>query len=159
NGELVTDATHVNGTLAKIEGNPRVAGGGILNGTFHDDGVAPGGKAHHGTLTASGPVPQDAIRTFVGGKALDPTLTPGDTNLFATFGFVYTGHPPAHFTGRFRETIEDGSLALYAGIEFEEEQGYVFRARLYDADGNPLLLMTADGVFGPDTHEIRFLAF
>lgn len=159
NGEPVTDTAHVNGTLAKLEGNPRVVGGGISNVVFHDDGVAPDEKAHDGTVTASVPFPKDAIGTFLGDMTLNATLKSGETLFFTTFGFVYTGHPPAVFTHQVRETIEDGSLALYVGIKFEEELGYVLRARLYGADGTPLVFMIADGQYGPDTHEVRFVAF
>jgi len=158
-GELVKNAEHVNGSLAKIEGTPRVPGAGVANVTFHDDGVSPDEKAHDGTVTASVPFPKDAIASFVGDMMLSATLRSGDTLLFTTFGFMYTGHPPAHFTRSVRETIENGSLVLYVGIDVERESEYVMRARLYDNDRNPLLFMSADGSYGPSAHEIRFVAF
>jgi hypothetical protein len=158
-GKPATNIAHVNGSLAKLEGKPRVPGAGIANVVFHDDGVAPDEKANDGTATAAVPFPKDALADFVGDLQLNATMKSGDTNLFASFGFLYTGHPPAHFTEKVREVIEDGSLALYVGVEVEKENSYAVRARLYDSDGNPLVIMTADGQYDANTHEVKFVAF
>lgn len=159
NGKPATNVEAVSATLAKVEGSPRHSGAGIENVQFRDDGAPPDEKAHDGTVTAYVPFPKQPLEGFTGDLTLDANLKTGDTPIVATFGFLYTGHPPARFTGNVRETLEDGSLVLYMGLEVERAAAYLGRARLYDADGNAIALMTAEGGLDVGTRELRFLAF
>jgi hypothetical protein len=54
------------------------------------------------------------------------------------FQYTPTGGIPARFTGAFRDTIEDGSLVIHAGVEVARAGHYVIDANLFDADDKPV---------------------
>lgn len=76
-----------------------------------------------------------------------------------SFPFVYTGDPPARFTGTAREAVEDGSLALYVGIEVRRAGRYVFIGRLYDAGDRAVAILQQNDVIEASAREARLLAF
>jgi len=159
NGKPATGVEQSSATLSKIEGPPRHSGGGVANVQFRDDGEAPDEKAHDGTVTAYVPFRKEQLEAFTGELTLEASFKSGETTFGATFGFLYTGHPPARFTGNVRESLEDGSLILYMGIEVERAAAYTARARLYDADGNAIALLIGDAGLEVGTREIRITAF
>jgi len=54
------------------------------------------------------------------------------------FQYTPTGGIPARFTGAFRDTIEDGSLVIHAGVEVARAGHYVIDANLFNADDKPV---------------------
>jgi len=158
-GKPVTDGQPGGASLSKLEGKPRVQSASIASTTLKDDGAPPDERANDGTLTALVPFPTDVLKGFVGDLTLSANLRAGETLLTSTFGFLYTGHPPARFTGQVRETIEDGSLVLRMGIEVERAAEYALRARLYDSDGKAAVFMIADGELEGGRGEVSFVAF
>lgn len=54
------------------------------------------------------------------------------------FDLLYTGDPPARFTGKIREAVQEGSLRLYVGIEVAKPGRYVITGRLFDSREQPL---------------------
>jgi hypothetical protein len=158
-GKPATDLQPAGASLSKLEGKPRVLGPAVTSTSLKDDGAPPDEHAKDGTLTATVPFPKDALAGFVGDMTLSAILRAGDTPITTTFGFMYTGHPPARFTGAVREAVEDGSLALYAEIQVEQDADYIIRARLYDSEGKALVVLVADGELEAGRQEVRFAAF
>lgn len=66
---------------------------------------------------------------------------------------------PARFTGRFREEVEDGSLAVYAELEVLRGGWFVIDANLWDARDEPVAFSSSAGALEPGTHEVRLLFF
>ncbi len=95
---------------------------GELGGT-HTARFAPG---QSGFLTTSG-----TIRVAL-------TVNAGEVRKHAFFDLLYTGLPPATFTGRVRDSVESGSLQLEVGLQVKKPGRYVITGRVDDAGGKPL---------------------
>ncbi|MBM4359349.1 MAG: hypothetical protein FJ096_14700 [Deltaproteobacteria bacterium] len=55
---------------------------------------------------------------------------------------------PARFTGRFEESIEDGSLVVHAGLEVREPGWYLIDINLHEVEGRPLAWTRFKGELG-----------
>jgi hypothetical protein len=55
--------------------------------------------------------------------------------------------------------LEDGSLALYVGVELRQPGRYSVVGRLYDAAGRPVALLHYSDIVDTSLREIRLLAF
>ncbi len=75
------------------------------------------------------------------------------------FPFELTGPPPASFTQRARDALEDGSIAVYVGVRVEVAGRYELLARAYDAHGQPVALLKYEGDLDPTRTEARMIAF
>jgi hypothetical protein len=111
------------------------------------------------TLKLSGtPLEKHGGRVFV-----DVRYDPGDGNLAqATLDLLYQpgGPPPARFNGTFRESMQNGSLEIYAGVDVNEAGPYMIQANLLDANGAPAVSMVARMVqLDADATEVRLEAF
>ena len=52
--------------------------------------------------------------------------------------FRSTPRPPAYFSGRFREQLRNGSLAIEAEMDVKTAGRYIIEANLFDEDGQPM---------------------
>ncbi len=77
----------------------------------------------------------------------------------ATLQFVYTGAEPGRFTGEVTEAVEDGSLAVYFGLELKQPGRYEVRARLYDKSDRPIALLNFNQDLEAGRTRARLLAF
>ncbi|MBR56968.1 MAG: hypothetical protein CMH54_02800 [Myxococcales bacterium] len=75
------------------------------------------------------------------------------------FRFSYYQKAPMEFTGRFRETIEEGSLVVYAGVKIQQPGWYKLRSLLFDATGAPVAQSMIDEEFDTNVDEVRFVFF
>jgi hypothetical protein len=118
-----------------------------------------GDRVYHSTLKLSG-TPLEKL----GGRVdVEVEFDPGDGKRgSARLDTLYQpgGDPPARFTGSFREELENGSLAIYAGIEVFEAGPYMIEANLFDADRKPAVYMIGRMLeFVKGTSEVRLEAF
>jgi hypothetical protein len=126
---------------------------------FHDDGTSPDVAGDDGVLTAAVSPPDAALGAFTGDIRLSVTLHVGSEQGVVSFPFVYTGQPPARFTGAVREAVEDGSLAIYLGVQVSRPGRYVAVGRLYDSRGQPVAMLHFNDVVTVQVGELRLLAF
>ncbi len=145
--------------LARLEGTPAVLSAPISGVTFRDDGVAPDVTANDGVLTAAVLPPVASLSGYAGDLRLTVSVRVNGEQGEASFPFIYAGVPPARFTGTVREAVEDGSLALYVGVEVHVAGRYVVVARLYDAGDRPVALLQQNDMVDVAARELRLLAF
>jgi hypothetical protein len=144
--------------LVRAEGTPPQLSGPVALVIFHDDG-APPDVASDGVLTAAVSAPDAALGTFTGNLRLLVTVHIGPEQGVVSFSFVYTGQPPARFTGAVREDVEDGSLAIYLGVQVSRPGRYAAVGRLYDSSGQPVAILHFNDVLTEQVRELRLLAF
>ncbi len=78
---------------------------------------------------------------------------------FTYFDIYVTPEAPAAWSGRVRESIEDGSLNFYLGATVREPGRYVVTGRIDDADGQPVALLTFNDEVGRGETEFRLSLF
>ena len=145
--------------LAKLQGAPPALSPPVAGVLFRDDGVAPDVTANDGVLTATVQPPVASLSGYTGDLRLTASVRVNGQQGEVSFPFVYTGDAPARFTGAVREALEDGSLALYVGIEIRFSGRYVVVGRLYEAGDQPVALLQQNDIFDTSVREIRLLAF
>jgi len=126
---------------------------------FRDDGVAPDDRPRDYLFRASVRPAEVALGDFAGDLMLVASVRVGSEEGTVSFPFVYTGKPPARFTGVVREAVEDGSLALYVGIDVARSGQYAAIGRLVDATGRAVAILQFNDLIDLATREIRLLAF
>jgi hypothetical protein len=75
------------------------------------------------------------------------------------FDMVLTGVPPAVWTGAVRDALEDGALSFYLGIKVNEPGQYVVTARVDDARGRPVALLTFNDRVAAGPQELQLSLF
>lgn len=75
------------------------------------------------------------------------------------FDIYVSTQPPALWTGRVRETLDNGSLVYTLGATVREPGRYVVTGRVDDADGQPLALLTFNDEVGRGDAEFRLTLF
>ncbi|MBI2388205.1 MAG: hypothetical protein HYV09_01200 [Deltaproteobacteria bacterium] len=75
------------------------------------------------------------------------------------FNFFYTANVPARFTGKVREAVEKGSLALYLELEVKKAGWYKLDLRVDDANDTRLAFTSFDAELPVGLHEARFVLF
>jgi hypothetical protein len=142
-----------------VEGAPPQPSASLAPVVFHDDGAPPDVAGDDGVLTAAVSPPEAALGAFAGDLRLIVTLHVGSKQGVVSYPFVYTGQPPAKFTGVTRDAVEDGSLAIYLGVQVARPGRYVVVGRLYDPGGNPVAILHFNDVVSTQVGELRLLAF
>lgn len=145
--------------LVRIEGQSRAPSVTVAHPFFRDDGAAPDASAKDLRFTASVRPPVKELVGFTGDLLLIVKIRIGSEYGTVSFPFVYTGPPPARFTGSVREGIEDGSLALYVGVDVAQAGRYAAIGRLFDATGRPVAVLHFNDVIDSATRELRLSAF
>jgi hypothetical protein len=77
----------------------------------------------------------------------------------AAFDIVYTPRPPAMFTRKVREALEDGSLNLYAELEVERPGRYVIAGRVDDDAGKSFAYVSFNEELGAGRQEAKLVVF
>ena len=145
--------------LVRMEGAPPQPSASLARVVFHDDGAPPDLAGDDGVLTAAVSPPDTALGAFTGDLRLVVTLHVGSDQGVVSFPFIYTGQPPATFTGVLRDAVEDASLAIYLGVQVARPGRYVIVGRLYDSSGNPVAILHFNDFVSAQTTELRLLAF
>lgn len=136
--------------LVRSSGSPPDAVGLGVPVAFADAG--PG-------LAASFAVPADVLGSYTGDLLLHVDAEAGGERGTLVYAFVYTGEPPAAFTGRARDRLERGSVVFEAGIDVRRAGRYRITGRVDDVAGRPLALATYDGELAQGALEVPLVLF
>lgn len=139
--------------MRHLDGQPDQSVGQVA---FADNGVAPDEIASDGTYTG-------VVSTPIDGTGASLTLlveanAAGESGTL-TFEFVQTASAPAVFTQTARDALEQGSVAIYAGIQVQRPGTYEIQGRLYDSTGAPIAYMRFLGDLTASSTEVRLYAF
>ena len=136
-----------------LDGQPDAVVGTV---GFTDSGSAPDQFASDGTYTGVVTTPTrrhgrepDPDRAHAGGRRVGDLI----------FQFVQTASAPAVFTQTARDALEQGSVAIYVGIQVQKAGVYEIQGRLYDSGGAPIAYMRFYDSADEDSTEVRLLAY
>lgn len=104
---------------------------------FSDDGAVGDALAGDGTFTGRFQPSKQGFPLYSGTLRVDVQVRSGSAEGTASFDIMYTPSPPAVFTGRVREVLEQDSLQLYLGIQVQKAGRYVVAGRVDDESGMP----------------------
>jgi hypothetical protein len=139
--------------VRRVSGQPdRVVG----HVTFSDDGSPPDELAGDGVWTGLVATPTDGVPAEL---ALLVGVRAGSEAGTLNYSFVQTASPPAVFTQTGRDALEQGSIALYVGVQVAVPGTYEVVGRLYDSVGAPIAYMRFLDVLGAGSQQVRLLAF
>jgi hypothetical protein len=145
NGEKV-DAREIRGEVRSQDGTT------LANLAFSEDGRAGDAVANDFLYTAVlTPTGDDGIALLKGAQLVEARArTRGDEERVATTGFLYSV-PKAHLTGRFRDAMSDGNLAVEAELVVAEAGRFHLEATLASANGTPIAWAQQAMELGPGT--------
>jgi len=126
---------------------------------FVDDGTQGDALAGDGTWTARFQPARQGFPLYSGTLRVDFRVSSGDAEGVAFFDVMYTGAPPATFTGKVREAVEQGSLQLYMGIHVRKPGRYVVTGRVDDEGGMPVALVTFNEELAAGPQEVKLTVF
>jgi hypothetical protein len=127
--------------------------------TFNDSGVQGDEVAGDGTWTTRFQPSRQGFVLFEGTLRVGFDVKASGQQGHSFFDIQFTPAPPATFTGRVREGVEQGSLRLYAGIQVRKPGRYVFAARVDDEAGVPLAYLDFNEELEAGAREVRFSLF
>jgi hypothetical protein len=139
--------------LRHLDGQPDSSVGQVA---FADNGQAPDEIASDGTYTGLVSTPTDGT-----GASLTLTVearAAGESGVL-TFEFVQTASAPAVFTQTARDALEQGSVAVYVGVQVQRPGTYEIQGRLYDSTGAPIAYMRFLDTLTTASKEVRLYAF
>jgi hypothetical protein len=90
---------------------------------------------------------------------VDFRVSSGSAQGTAFFDILYTGAPPATFTGKVREVVEAGSLQLYLGLQVRKPGRYVVTGRLDEASGMPFAYVSFNDELAAGQKEVKLTVF
>jgi hypothetical protein len=117
---------------------------------FADDGDA------HSTVFQPA---QQGFRGYSGPLRVTFTVRAGGETSSLFFDLLYTGDPPARFTGKVREAVEAGSLQLYVGITVQKPGRYVITGRVDDASDRPFAYLQFNDLLQAGPQEVKLTVF
>jgi hypothetical protein len=126
---------------------------------FVDDGTQGDALARDGTSTASFQPSKQGFPMFSGTLRVSFQVRSGSSEGSAFFDFLYTPAPPARFTGKVREAVENGSLKLYLGIQVRKAGRYVVAGRVDDEAGVPFAYVSFNEELPEGAQEVNFVVF
>lgn len=126
---------------------------------FVDDGTQGDARAGDGTFTARFQPGRQGFPLYSGTLRVSFQVRSGRAEGRAFFDVMYTGAPPATFTGTVREAVENGSLQLYAGIQVRKPGRYVVTGRVDDEAGVPFAYVQFNDELEAGQREVRLEVF
>jgi hypothetical protein len=139
-----------------LEGQEPLAGVPLA---FVDDGTLGDALAGDGTYTASFQPSKQGFPLFSGTLRVSFQVRSGNSEGSAFFDILYTPAPPARFTGKVREAVENGSLKLYLGIQVRKAGRYVVAGRVDDEAGVPFAYVSFNEELPEGAQEVNFVVF
>ncbi len=123
--------------------------GGALQGpfpvTFSDEGRDGDERAQDGTKTALVQPMALGLSRYHGMLRIQTSVRLGRDHGAPFFDLLYTGSPPARFTGHVRESIVDGSLQLALGVQVSRAGRYFVVGRVDDTQGKAVAYLEWSG--------------
>lgn len=132
---------------AEIKSDPGTGGAplGPFPVTFSDEGRDGDERAQDGTKTALVQPMALGLSRYHGMLRVQIRVRLGRDLGTPFFDLLYTGSPPARFTGRVRESIVDGSLQLALGIQVIRAGRYFVVGRVDDTQGKAVAYLEWSG--------------
>lgn len=141
---------------AEIRGLP-VAGGAAPQAralVLADDGRRGDAVAGDGTLSGRWS-PGAEVAGFAGTLRAEVVYTAAERAGVAWFDVFYSQEVPARWSGPIRAVVEGGDLAFYLPARVQAAGRYLVSARVDDAGGEPLALLTFNDLVAAGEQEIR----
>ncbi|MBN1209476.1 MAG: hypothetical protein JXB05_31785 [Myxococcaceae bacterium] len=126
---------------------------------FVDDGSQGDALAGDGTSTASFQPSKQGFPLYSGTLRVSFQVRSGSAEGSAFFDIIYTPSPPARFTGKVREAVEQGSLQLYLGLQVRTPGRYVIAGRVDDEAGVPLAYVSFNEELPAGAQEVKLTLF
>jgi hypothetical protein len=131
----------------------------VVSVNFNDEGVDGEVRALDGVYGVRLQPQQLGFAGLSGALRVEVMLEHATRQASVYFDLVLTGMPPAVWTGAVREALEDGTLNFYLGVEVKEPGQYVVSARVDDARGRPVALLTHNDEVAAGAQELRLSLF
>jgi len=127
---------------------------------FNDSGRNGDEVAGDSTWTGSFQPARQGFAMFEGTLRVDFRVRAnGNTEGGAFFDIMFTPAPPATFTGKVREVVEQGSLQLYVGLQVRKPGRYVMAGRVDDEAGIPFAYVSFNEELEAGAREVKFTVF
>lgn len=127
--------------------------------TFVDSGQDGDKAAGDGTLTGVLTPSTQGFQGYYGPIQVMLELTVEGESGRASFDIVYTPDPPAEFTGKVREVIQEGSLVLYVEMDVRKAGRYVITGRVDDEEGKSFAYVTFNEELAEGRQEAKLTVF
>ncbi len=131
----------------------------VASVNFNDEGVDGDVQARDGVYGVRLQPQRQGFAGLSGALRVEVVLEHATRQASVYFDLVLTGMPPAVWTGAVREALEDGTLNFYLGVEVKEPGQYVVSARVDDARGRPVALLTYNDEVAAGAQEFRLSLF
>jgi hypothetical protein len=149
-GGMAHEAEHMLGEGVPVNGVPL---------PFLDNGSGGDALAGDGTSTARFQPSKQGFPLFSGTLRVSFQVRSGKASGRAFFDVLYTPAPPAKFTGKVREAVEQGSLRLYLGLQVRKAGRYVVAGRVDDEAGVPFAYVAFNDELPEGQQEVKFTVF
>jgi hypothetical protein len=149
-GGMAHEAEHMLGEGVPVNGVPL---------PFVDDGSGGDALAGDGVSTARFQPSKQGFPLFSGTLRVSFQVRSGKAEGRAFFDILYTPAPPARFTGKVREAVEQGSLQLYLGLQVRKAGRYVVAGRVDDEAGVPFAYVSFNDELPEGSQEVKFTVF
>jgi hypothetical protein len=126
---------------------------------FNDAGRNGDEVAGDGTFTASFMPARQGFALFSGTLRIEFQVKAGTAQGGAFFDIVFTSTPPAKFSGKVREVVEEGSLQLYLGLQVRKPGRYVIAGRVDDEAGVPFAYVSFNEELEAGAREVKLTVF
>jgi hypothetical protein len=147
---MAQEAEHMLQGAAPLAGTPLA---------FVDDGSQGDALARDGFATARFQPSKQGFPLFSGTLRVSFQVRSGSAEGSAFFDVLYTPSPPARFTGKVREAVEQGSLQLYLGLQVRTPGRYVIAGRVDDEAGVPLAYVSFNEELPAGAQEAKLTLF
>ncbi|HEX8435486.1 hypothetical protein [Archangium sp.] len=142
---------------------PYMAGAGQAGAVpldFNDSGRNGDEVAGDSTWTGSFQPARQGFAMFEGTLRIDFRVrSAGNVEGGAFFDIMFTPAPPATFTGKVREVVEQGSLQLYVGLQVRKPGRYVMAGRVDDEGGIPFAYVEFNQELEAGAREVKLTVF
>ncbi|WP_257463467.1 hypothetical protein [Archangium lipolyticum] len=141
---------------------PHMAAAGQLSSVpldFNDSGRNGDDVASDGTWTGSFQPARQGFALFEGTLRIEFRVRGGSAEGGAFFDIQFTSAPPATFTGKVREVVENGSLQLYVGLQVRKPGRYVMAGRVDDEAGIPFAYVSFNEELEAGAREVKLTLF
>jgi len=149
-GGMAHEAEHMLGEGVPVNGVPLA---------FLDNGSGGDALAGDGTSTARFQPSKQGFPLYSGTLRISFQVRSGKAGGRAFFDILYTPAPPARFTGKVREAVEQGSLHLYLGLQVRKAGRYVVAGRVDDEAGVPFAYVSFNEELPEGAQEVKLTVF
>ena len=126
---------------------------------FNDDGRAGDAASGDGSHGARLQPNAQGFAGLAGQIRVEVHLQVDGRQGMTYFDVFYTSAPPAVWQGKVREALEDGSLQFYLPAVVKEAGRFVVQARVDDANGAPVALLTFNDALPAGAQDVRLTLF